>query len=237
LRTFAAYYRVSKDSHESGRSKSKGLGLDAQKQIAWHYFKGIKAEFTEVKSAKNVTDRPVLREAINYCLTNDMWLAVAKLDRLSRNVDDVREIIKALDGKVVFGDIPSEGNADLFTITIFAAFAERERELISLRTSQALREKIKREGYWNKNSAKAQAHQEKYFKSGKMNELSVIANKAKARNNENTIRAAEVIKSCLKEGINYNQIAKILNDSMHTTPMGKQFASSQVKRIHEKHIL
>src|SRR5690242_897137 len=90
-RKYIAYYRVSKDSHKSGRSVSNGLGLEAQKQIVEHFYRdNIVKDFTETKSAKNITDRPVLQEAIKYCLDNDCWLVVAKLDRLSRSVDDVR---------------------------------------------------------------------------------------------------------------------------------------------------
>lgn len=224
MKTYCAYFRTSTDSHKAGKSKSKGLGLQAQQLIVRHYAKdNLVKEFTEIKSAKNISDRPVLKEAIDYCIQNNCWLIVAKLDRLSRNVDDVRLVHQQLNKKITFCDIPSDGETDLFTITLFAAFAERERELISLRTSQALKAKIEKEGKWQKPSD--------LILSGELAMRAKKANKEKALNNENTIRAREVITSRLKEGLSYSEIAEILNGSKHRTPAGKEFRATQVQRI------
>src|SRR5690242_4977342 len=210
-RKYIAYYRVSKDSHKSGRSVSNGLGLEAQKQIVEHFYRdNIVKDFTETKSAKNITDRPVLQEAIKYCLDNDCWLVVAKLDRLSRSVDDVRFVHVKLGKKVSFCDIPSDGEVDLFTITLFAAFAEREREMISLRTKQALAVKKEREGVWQKGNPD--------FSSGVAGRKGVEAIKKRAEANENSIRALKVIVSSKKEGMNYVEIAKVLNENKFLTP-------------------
>jgi DNA invertase Pin-like site-specific DNA recombinase len=223
-KTYIAYYRTSKDSHKSGRSISRGLGLDAQHQIVEHFYKdSITHSFTEVKSAKNITDRPELQKAIQLCLSTNSWLAVAKLDRLSRNVDDIRLIHKQMAGKIQFCDIPSENEPDLFTITLFAAFAERERTLISLRTSQALQSKLKREGKWQKGNP--------IFTSGIANSLSISANKLKAKLNENSIRASQLISLKRSEGLSYLQIANTLNQHKFLSPNGNLFFPASVRRL------
>jgi DNA invertase Pin-like site-specific DNA recombinase len=183
----------------------------------------IVREFTETKSAKNITDRPVLQEAIDYCIANDCWLVVAKLDRLSRNVDDVRYIHQKLDKRISFCDIPSDGEVDLFTITLFAAFAERERELISLRTRQALKVKMERTGKWQRGNVG--------FSDGTANKSAVEVIKNKAENNANSMRAYQVIKSKRSDGMTYREIAKLLNDNKFLTPNGCEFSPAQVLRI------
>lgn len=210
-----------------GNSKSEGLGLDAQRGIIGHFYKdAVVKEYVEVKSAKNISDRPILKEAIEYAIQNDLWICVAKLDRLSRDVDDVRSILKQLDGKISFGDIPSEGKADIFTITIYAAFAERERMLISLRTRQALQEKLKRDGPWQKGNPD--------MISGKLGKMGREANTAKAEANENNIRASEIIFDKIKAGLKYSEIADILNNKKFLTANGKAFHPAQVWRIHNR---
>ena len=127
MEKYVAYYRLSKMD-----DRSAGLGLEAQRQIVEHYFRGhdIKS-FTEIKSAKNITERPQLQQAIAFCIAHNCNLVVAKLDRLSRDVDDCRHVLHILGSRLRSCDIP--GPLDKFTLTLFAAFAERERELISLR--------------------------------------------------------------------------------------------------------
>ena len=226
-RKFISYVRVSKDSHKAGKSRSEGLGLDAQRNIIQHFYgENVVKEFIEVKSAKNIHERPVLREAIQYALENNLWMCLAKLDRLSRDVDHVRSILKQMDGQISFCDIPSEGKADIFTITIYAAFAERERELISLRTKQALQAKLKREGPWQKGNPD--------FTSGEANKKAVLACKLKAGLNENTIRASEIIADKRKAGMTYEAIASLLNEKKFASPTGMDFHPMQVYRIHQR---
>ena len=227
MKKYVAYYRTSKDSHSSGRSKAKGLGLEAQKQIVEYYHKdSVVKEFVEIKSAKNIFQRPILMEAIDYANKNNCWLIVAKLDRLSRNTVDVLNIIKQLNKRVSFCDIPSEGEADEFIITIFAAIAQRERELISIRTRHALQIKLKREGPWQKGNPD--------MKSGRLSKLAVIANIAKAASNENTIRASEIIQDKRKAGMSYSAIATLLNEKKFSTPTGLDFHPIQVQRIFQR---
>jgi DNA invertase Pin-like site-specific DNA recombinase len=126
---YVAYYRVSTASQ--GRS---GLGLEAQR-AAVHAFIGAepKHEFTEVESGKRA-DRPQLLQALNFAELTVATLIVAKLDRLSRDVEFLSRLQKA-PVKIVFADMPF---ADSFMIGIMAQVAQWEREQISKRTKAAL---------------------------------------------------------------------------------------------------
>src|SRR5580698_9076154 len=81
---FVAYYRVS--TAKQGRS---GLGLEAQKAAVLQYLNGgsweLSGEFTEVESGKR-SDRPQLALALAQCRLIGATLLIAKLDRLTRNL-------------------------------------------------------------------------------------------------------------------------------------------------------
>jgi DNA invertase Pin-like site-specific DNA recombinase len=225
MKKVVIYYRLSKQG-----KRLKGLGLEAQQLICNHYFNNgeytIVKEFTETKSGKNIEDREQLKEALKYCAENsDCYLACAKLDRLSRCVDDVLLIYKQLKTKLLFADIP--GTPDKFTITLYGAFAEREREMIALRTSQALNAKIKIEGTWQKGNPQ--------FLDGTAQKKSIETKQRNARNNENTIRAMDVICDKVKAGLSFNAISISLNQNKFRTPKNKEFSPVQVKRIYDKY--
>ena len=90
---FVAYYRVSTD-----RQGQSGLGLDAQRKAVMDYLDGgnwkLVAEFTEVESGKN-SDRVQLRAAQAVCKKRKAKLVIAKLDRLSRNVAFIANLLEA----------------------------------------------------------------------------------------------------------------------------------------------
>jgi DNA invertase Pin-like site-specific DNA recombinase len=129
LHRYIAYYRVS----TSGQGRS-GLGLEAQRQ-AVHAFIGAAPahEFTEVESGKR-SDRPELRKALDLAELTNSILIVAKLDRLSRDVEFLSRLQKSA-VKIIFADMPF---ADSFMIGIMAQVAQWEREQISKRTKAAL---------------------------------------------------------------------------------------------------
>ena len=81
---FVAYYRVS-----TARQGQSGLGLEAQQQIVMDYLNGGKwtlvADFTEIESGKDDTNRPQLEKALRMCRVHRATLVISKLDRLSRD--------------------------------------------------------------------------------------------------------------------------------------------------------
>ena len=130
---FVAYYRVS--TNKQGVS---GLGLEAQQESCKRFCGDgiILYEYTEVESGKK-SKRPELNKAIAACLKYDATLVVAKLDRLSRNV---LFMAKLMESKVRFKCVDNP-QADNFTIHLLIAFAQKEAEMISLRTKAALKAK------------------------------------------------------------------------------------------------
>ena len=134
-----AYCRVS--SREQGRS---GLGLEAQKAAIERFCEQdedlkIATWYTEVESGARVSDtlakRPQLAAALDHARILGGPVIVSKLDRLSR---DVHFISGLMVQGVEF--IPCElgRQSDPFMLHLFAALAEKERALISERTTAAL---------------------------------------------------------------------------------------------------
>jgi DNA invertase Pin-like site-specific DNA recombinase len=129
---FVAYYRVS--TERQGRS---GLGLEAQTVTVETHAKRsggeIIASFQEIESGKR-SDRPELAKALALCKKHKATLIIAKLDRLSRNVAFIANLIES---KVDFiaCDMPQ---ANTLGLHIMAAMAQHEREATSQRTKEAL---------------------------------------------------------------------------------------------------
>src|SRR5262245_15247117 len=134
---FVSYLRVSTD--KQGRS---GLGLEAQRAAVAAYLNGgrwmLVAEYVETESGKRA-DRPKLKAALGHARAIGATLVFAKLDRLTRNVDLLRDLV-ASEVDLVFCDLPSvpPGAMGRFLLTQMAAVAELEAGLISERTKAAL---------------------------------------------------------------------------------------------------
>jgi DNA invertase Pin-like site-specific DNA recombinase len=130
---FVAYFRVSTD-----RQGKSGLGLEAQRKSVLDYLDGgrwsLVAEFTEIESGKR-NDRPELEKALAACKKQKAKLVIAKLDRLSRNLAFIATL---MDSGVEFIAVDNP-HANKLTIHILAAVAQHEREIISARTSAALK--------------------------------------------------------------------------------------------------
>lgn len=132
------YYRVS--TERQGRS---GLGLAAQQHAVQDYAAAhglvLQDACVEIESGgKN--DRPVLQDALQQCRQSGAILLIAKLDRLGRNVAFIATLMEAR-VDFVATDNP---HATKLMLHIMAAFAEHERDQISLRTIAALHAAKKR---------------------------------------------------------------------------------------------
>lgn len=133
-----AYYRVSTSSQGAS-----GLGLEAQRAqceaFASTHNLTILAHYEEVETGKGsnaLEQRPKLREAIAHAKAEKAPILVAKLDRLSR---DVHFISGLMVHRTPFYVAELGLDVDPFTLHLFAAFAQKERDMISQRTKAALR--------------------------------------------------------------------------------------------------
>ena len=132
MKKAVAYYRVSTD-----RQGESGLGLEAQEESVHVYTKARKIklikEYTEIESGKK-NNRPILQEALHYCIKNKTLLIIAKLDRLGRNVAFISALMET---NVEFVAVDNPEAIPLI-LHILAAFAQHERIQVSLRTKSAL---------------------------------------------------------------------------------------------------
>lgn len=214
---YVIYYRVS--TKKQGES---GLGLDAQKAYVQHFIPSeqIVKEYKEVATAKymDCKNRPKLCHALDYCNKYGHTLVVAKIDRLSRKTEHALSIYNSLDGRLVSCDIP---NLEKFTLTLFMAIADRERELISIRTKQALAEKKKQGIKLGNPSNFTNAGRSKGRK----------ANSQKAKSDKANIQAKELSQLYKTNGHTLQQIADKLNEQGYKTTRGNSFRATTVKRL------
>jgi DNA invertase Pin-like site-specific DNA recombinase len=131
-RRYVAYYRVS--TMQQGQF---GFSIEAQRAAVQDYVATnpgfVVAEFSEVMNGRKDC-RPELAKALSMCRIARAVLVIARLDRLSRNVE---MIARLMESKLEFiaVDFP---HANCFTIHILAAVAEYESRLSSERMKQII---------------------------------------------------------------------------------------------------
>jgi DNA invertase Pin-like site-specific DNA recombinase len=128
-----AYLRVSTE-----RQGESGLGLDAQREYIAQAAKAkgwqVVEEFIDTASGTIApTARTECIKAMNVAKELGALLVVAKLDRLSRDVEHIAAMVKRVPFKVA-----TMPDADAFQLHIYAALAQQEREFIAGRTRDAL---------------------------------------------------------------------------------------------------
>lgn len=227
------YKRVS--TEKQGKS---GLGLEAQQEyintvVASHDLEVV-GTFTDsgISGSLAPMERDGLKEALALCKATGAWLLVAKLDRLSRDVEHIAGLIK-----IVCIKVATMMQADTFQLHLFAALAEQEKAFIQSRTKAALAslkaravagdavaiEKVQK---WKDNAAVNN-------EIGKNRKASLAVRQAKASvfasSVEDNILAAQQrgLKTLLS-------IAEHLNSKGITTIRGAQWTSIAVSRILKK---
>ncbi len=212
---FVAYYRVS--TRQQGAS---GLGLEAQQEAVKRFVgeRGpIIASFIEVESGKRC-DRPELEKARETCILGHAKLIIAKLDRLSRDVEMIANLMKWEYGFIAC-DMPE---ADPFRMHIEASIAEEEHRKISARTKAALA------------AAKARG-----VKLGGAREGFVMSQSCRDAGNEARRRyAAErnqkiltTIESVASQRLSLRQMGDLLTSRNITPPRGSKWHPNQVRRL------
>jgi DNA invertase Pin-like site-specific DNA recombinase len=137
MKPIVSYIRVS-----TTRQGKSGLGIEAQREAIARFAADenmeLAGEYVEIetgKGAEALDRRPKLAAALAAARKLKSYVVVAKLDRLSR---DVAFISGLMSHKVGFVVAELGADADPFMLHIYAALAEKERALISARTTAAL---------------------------------------------------------------------------------------------------
>lgn len=129
---YVAYLRVS-----TARQGQSGLGLEAQRAaisaVVSQRGGTVLETFVEVESGK-VNNRPELQKALHLAKVTGATLAIAKLDRLSRNAAFLLALQDS-GARFIAADMP---DANELTVGIMALVAQQERQAISKRTKEAL---------------------------------------------------------------------------------------------------
>lgn len=137
-----AYIRVS-----TAEQADSGLGLEAQASRCRDYAHAVIHDdnvtvHEEHRSGKSLDGRPILMSLIQSLTAGDVLL-VYRLDRLARNTRDLLNIYHDLESKhvaliSVSDSISTTGPTGQLTLTMLAAMAQFERQLLSQRTKDAL---------------------------------------------------------------------------------------------------
>lgn len=226
---YIAYYRVS-----TKRQGKSGLGLAAQEQMIQQHIAAhggeLVAAYTEIESGK-VDDRPELAAAIHHADLIGGRLLVGKLDRISRDLHFITSLQKSHTEFTVC-DMP---NCDSFTINIYGALAQREREMISSRVKDALDRK---KAWYKANEADLKAAGLRHrlgtdnldkSKSAEYRQQGVAAIKAAA--DSFAAKVLPTIQRLQGEGMGLRQTATELNRQGIKTARGKEWTPTAVKNI------
>ena len=137
MRQVVVYIRVS--TAKQGKS---GLGIEAQQAAVARFVESegceVIGEFVEVETGKGadaLDRRPQLAAALAMARKAKAAVLVAKLDRLSRDVAFISDLMAR---RVPFIVAELGADADPFMLHLYAALAEKERHLIADRTRVAL---------------------------------------------------------------------------------------------------
>lgn len=129
---YITYCRVS-----TGRQQQSGLGIEAQQEAIQRYAgqtdSTIIAEYVETESGAK-SDRPQLAKALAHCRRAKATLLIARLDRLSRSLSFVAQLLDA-NVEIRCADMPE---ANRLLLQMLAVFGEHERQMIRERTKAAL---------------------------------------------------------------------------------------------------
>lgn len=214
MKRYVIYTRVStKDQERSG------LGLEAQERDIQHYL-DCHAEvpweevgrFRDILSGKH-DERPELARALLQCRAMKAELLVAKLDRLSRDVEFIAKTMKRVTIRVA-----TMPQADPFQMHIYAALAEEERKSIGRRTKAALA------------AAKARGTKLGGLRDKTMKRNDAIQIKARAEAD----KLMTIIGPMREAGRNLSQIAEALGKMDVATSRGGQWTAKQVSRVIER---
>lgn len=208
MKKYMVYLRVS-----TARQGVSGLGLDAQRNTVQSFIRSqlgaeIIQEFVEVESGKSDT-RPMLAECLKACQKEGAILLVSTLSRLTRNLRFLTEL-EASGVDIRCADMPE---ANRLILHIMGSINQYERELISKRTSDALKNCKKKLGNPRPDIAK----------------LNQGARDAKV---QFASKMASIVAEIRSSGVEtFQGIADCLNRRGYATRTGKQWFPASVRNL------
>jgi DNA invertase Pin-like site-specific DNA recombinase len=218
---YVTYYRVS-----TGKQAKSGLGIEAQEAAVAAFVKPedtVIASYRETESGTS-NARPELDKAIRRAKRTGATLVIAKLDRLSRDVEFTAGLAKRT--HFIAADRP---NASPFEINILASLAQEEARLISERTRAALA------------AAKARGVQlggDRGYRPERLPETCVGGPEAaaaarKAKATRTAYELAGTVRELQEAGVvSLNKLAAGLNERGVATPSGSgQWTATAVRRL------
>jgi DNA invertase Pin-like site-specific DNA recombinase len=215
---YVIYYRVS--------TNKQSLGIEAQKTAVANHLKQYGGEaiasFEEIETGTSKMERPILKEAIKVAKHNQATLLIAKLDRLSRSLAFVANLMES-GVKFVAAD---QVNVNTFTLHVMVAFGEFEAKLISERTKLALAEKRKQGiplGTQNPNTLAAIKEAQGWVQA---TESSAKVRQQLADQHVESIK--ETLVKMKDEGKTLAEIATTLNTMGYKTRRGAKYTTSSV---------
>ena len=132
MANYISYLRVS-----TGRQEISGLGIEAQRSSNLQFISAVQGslvdEFVETESGAK-SNRPQLAKALHACKRTKSTLLIARLDRLSRSLSFVAQLLDA-NVEIKCADMPE---ANRLLLQMLAVFGEHERQMIGARTRAAL---------------------------------------------------------------------------------------------------
>ncbi len=198
----------------------EGISLEVQEDKVKKYADLHNLRLTEIirdegKSGKDL-DREGIQKVITLCKDRSVdHLIVYKMDRLTRRTLDLLTLVEEVfkPNKVQFHSITEKVDTSTaqgkFFLTIIGAMSQMERDLISERTSEALRYKISQ----GENVGSPP--------------LGFLAEDKKLSEIEKELEVVECIKSLKRKGLSLRQIANRLNEKgIPTKRAGKWYAGT-----------
>ncbi|QXE92448.1 recombinase family protein [Geomonas subterranea] len=217
---YVSYLRVSTDQQAGA-----GNGIEAQRKAIEDFAAAegsrIVKEYIEVESGAD-DGRPIMREALVYAQLRGAILLVKTLDRISRDL----HFITALEKSEVAFKIVDMPTADSFTLHIYGSLAERERQLISIRTKAALAA-VKARGVI---LGKPENLTHEARAKGRQSSLA----KRMASSDDFASKIGPIMSGYRGEGLSFDAIAKKLNEEGLKTKKGGAWAGMTVKRVLDK---
>jgi DNA invertase Pin-like site-specific DNA recombinase len=221
MKPVIAYLRVS--TKEQGKS---GNGLAAQRERIEQFARTeslhVAEWFTETETGKGadaLERRPQLAAALRLAKKLRGSVVVSKLDRLSRNVSFISGLMEK---RVPFVVAELGMDTDPFMLHLYAALSEKERQLISQRTRdalQAVKRRLAKQGR----------------KLGNPTNLRKAQRKGAKANRDQAIEFARgvlpIINGFQREGMSLRRIVERLNESRTATPRGGRWHVTSLRNV------